>query len=350
MNECKFDYDNPTNEVPSAALRLDATAELGERSNDESKTAPIRMRARTGDPIDHWYWGRVVHDLDGFELTGDKTRLALLYEHSEPIGYALRKNISTDSGDLELSGTLVETRNSNRATDVIDWMSAGVPFESSISFAGGTPVMEVLENDKAETTVNGKTFKGPGVVIRKWKLREVSVVSSGADDDTESALFNQSDSVSVDFIQPTKEEQKMSETNSPVVEDTKADALEQSVDASADLNSSEGVAETATQPVEEQTALAEVSPAERYFEAFGEEKGSWYFAHSIPFEQALVDELKRRGEVIANLSSKVDAQATAGHDEALAASAEPKKTKPGVDDEGKLTEFPVVFANQQSEE
>ena len=347
MNERQFNYENPSGDVPAAALRLDATAELGERSSDDTKTAPIRLRARTGDPIDHWYWGKVAHDLDGFELTGDKSRLALMYDHVEPIGYALRKNISTESGDLEVSGTVVETRNSNRATDVIDWMSAGVPFESSISFAGGKPTIQAVK-DGETTEVNGREFAGPGVVIRKWKLREVSVVSSGADDDTESALFNQSDSVSVEFIQTQKEEE-MSETTSQVVEDAK-EVLEESVDTKADLNSSEDAAETTAESVDEQKSLSEVLPAERYFEAFGEEKGSWYFAHNVPFEQALIDELKRRGEVIANLSSKVDSQATAGHEEGLPASSEPKQTEKGRDDEGKLTEFPVTFANPNLEE
>ena len=79
----KFDAANPSTKVPASALRLDAICELKSDSPTDNDSAAFRMRARAADSIDHWYWGKIAHDLDGFELTGDKRQLAILYQHDE---------------------------------------------------------------------------------------------------------------------------------------------------------------------------------------------------------------------------------------------------------------------------
>ena len=59
-----------TKQVPSEAMRCVA-GELRFVSGDSKpegngadlKLVPFQMVARTGQPIEHYYWGRIVHDL-----------------------------------------------------------------------------------------------------------------------------------------------------------------------------------------------------------------------------------------------------------------------------------------------
>jgi hypothetical protein len=118
--------------IPAKACIL-SVGEFALGDNGETaKTAPLSMVARSGKPIEHWFWGRVVHDLSGMKL--HKSRLAVDYCHDdkEIIGY-LNKFDST-SGDLVTSGALIPFKDSDRATEIIHKMKAGVPYEASINF------------------------------------------------------------------------------------------------------------------------------------------------------------------------------------------------------------------------
>jgi len=324
-----FDFNHPNSRTPTAALRLDATCELGARSSDDTNTAPVRMRARTGDSIDHWYWGKISHDLDGFSLTGDKSKISLLYNHEEPVGYALRKHITTDNGELEVSGTLVQTRNSNRATDLIDWMAAGIPFEASISFAGGSPRLEIVQ-DGETSDVNGRQFDGPGVIVRKWDLREVSFVTSGADGDTESALLTSQDSVSVEF---TKGKNDMSNQTKAATTNEDVAFATASVELVGDLDSTEDVVATATQSVDVQkmTAFDVLKP----YRDLGPE-GLSFAAEGLSVEDATIRVLQAHVATIEKLEEENKALRAIGGGEQEPASV--SLGEPGTED--KTSRFP----------
>lgn len=154
-------------------------------NGEGAKTAPIRLLARSSAPIEHWWWGRVVHDMAGLHL--HKSRLPVDYVHDDRdvIGYLNRFDV-TDEG-LVASGALVPYKDSDRASEIIHKAKAGVPYEASINFGGdGLRYQVIDENESAE--VNGFTFTGPGVIIREWPLRGVAVCPYGADMNTSSAV------------------------------------------------------------------------------------------------------------------------------------------------------------------
>jgi len=200
------------NEVPKAACMFaGGVVELGDNGKD-AKSAPIRLKARSGDPIEHWYWGKVVHDLAGMRT--HKARLTVDYAHndSEVLGYLNHFDIS--SGDLVASGALTPWREDDRASEVMFKMRQGVPYEASIFFGGnGVKIEEVGEG--VDLQVNGRKFSGPGIVIREWPLRGVAICPYGADQNTESRMFDAGETVSVEKVQP--KEIKM-EANEPAVE------------------------------------------------------------------------------------------------------------------------------------
>lgn len=240
MNERNFDS------IPAKACRFSECEFVIGDNGEKSKTAPIKLTARSGKPIEHWFWGRVVHDLAGMRL--HKSRLPVDYAHDdkEVIGYLNR--FDSQSGDLVVSGALVPFKDTDRATEIIHKNREGVPYEASINFGGdGIKIEEVAEGFLAQ--VNGYAFEGPGIIIREWPLRGVAICPYGADANTNSAVLSGSDSqkFAATVIKPqpltAKEENEMST----------------SVDVAAEVKE-ETVAEVETQP--EAAVVEEVKPVE----------------------------------------------------------------------------------------
>ena len=239
-------------EIPASACTMDAGCfELGDNGKG-AKSAPVRLVARSGQPIEHPYWGKVAHDLSGMHM--HKSRLALDYVHdsNQIIGYL--NHFDIDSGDLVTSGALVPFKDTDRATEILHKMGEGVPYEASINFGGdGIKVQEVAEGELSE--VNGYQFEGPGVIIREWPLRGVAVCPYGADMNTESAAaFSQSKQV---FSASVVTEPEAT---------TEECAMSESVDVEAKVETpvveSEEVVETVETPVVEELAAAETVEAE----------------------------------------------------------------------------------------
>jgi hypothetical protein len=173
--------------IPQAACTLTVGPFVLGDNGEGARSAPIRLVARSGKPIEHWWWGRVVHDLAGMHM--HKSRLPVDYVHDpkEVIGYLNRFDIET--GDLVASGALVPYGENDRATEIIHKAGEGVPYEASINFGGdGIKVQEIAEGEVAE--VNGGTFEGPGVIVREWPLRGVAICPYGADMNTESKVLS----------------------------------------------------------------------------------------------------------------------------------------------------------------
>lgn len=200
------------NEIPAAACVFLHEAQIDNDANGENaKTAPIKIFARSAQPIDHWWWGRVVHDMAG--MTG-KDRIPIDYCHDdkEVIGFMNKREL-TDDG-LLLSGALVPfaKRQDDRATEVLHKSALGVPYEGSIDFRGEMAVEDVPAG--VSTEVNGFQFAGPGVVIRQWTLRGVALCPYGADANTHAEFSNQAQRFSAKLL-PTKEKSDMGTDTCP---------------------------------------------------------------------------------------------------------------------------------------
>ena len=173
--------------IPAAACTLVVGEfELGD-NGEGAKTAPVRLVARSGKAIEHWFWGRIVHDLAGMRVHKPRLPIDYVHDSKEIVGYLNRFDI--ESGDLITSGALVPFKDSDRATEIVHKSRAGVPYEASINFGGdGIKVEDVPEGFIAQ--VNGFAFEGPGVIVREWPLRGVAICPYGADMNTESAVLS----------------------------------------------------------------------------------------------------------------------------------------------------------------
>lgn len=308
--------------IPEAALRCRAgTFELaaaGQGQDDgDAKTVPIKMLARTGQPIDHWYWGRLVHDLSGMVL--HKPRLCIDYCHLEDelIGYL--DSFDTGSGDLVASGALVRYEEKDRASEIIFKAQNGVPYEASINFGGtGIKIEELGENQSAE--VNGYTFDGPGVIIREWPLRGVTVCPYAADQET-SAELSRDREIPVTVF--SHEDPTMSIADKQKQEAAEKQAAEKL--AAEKLAAEKLAAEKLAAEKLEQEGGTSSPPAGRDFlTAFGDQGGVW-FAQGKTFEEARQLHTEQLGKEITELKkdkkklqARIDA-ADLGADESHAA-------------------------------
>lgn len=191
--------NNTTKAVPADALRFDAACMFADSDSvcdDLPNVFPISMLARTPEPIDHPYWGRIVHDMEGMQL-GDRTSIAIDFHHSDwnVVGYCDDISADTTTG-LTLSGGLTSLKKHDDAWNIYHQGKLGVPWRSSIDFRGaGLKLQFVDEGEVAE--VNGTTFEGPGYIAREWPLRGVAIVRMGSDPDA-NTQFSAADDADVD--------------------------------------------------------------------------------------------------------------------------------------------------------
>jgi len=249
--------------IPAGACTLVVgEVELGD-NGDGAKSAPVSLIARSGKPIEHAYWGRVVHDFDGMHLHKSKLTIDYVHDSKEIIGYL--NKFSTETGDLVASGALVPFKDSDRATEIIHKSKAGIPYEASINFGGdGIMVQEVEQGQMAP--VNGYDFEGPGIIIREWPLRGVAICPYGADMNTDSTVLSSSSkqfsATVVTTPKTTSEETEMRDKGSVEVVAAEVAEVEEVVSEAVELEApvEEVVAEAAVEEVVEQAVEAETAP------------------------------------------------------------------------------------------
>lgn len=314
-----------TQKVPAAALNFTVgDLELGD-NGDGAKTAPFRMVARSGEPIDHWYWGKVAHDLGGMRLSKPRVPIDYIHDDGDIIGYA--NKFDTDSGDLVVSGALTPFKESDRATEIVFKAKQGVPYEASINFSAPVKLQELAAGETTE--VNGRNFTGPGVVIREWTLRGIAVCPYGADRNTSTTFKDGGATVAVEFL---GEPDMATDTKTPSdVENQVQDEVTPAVAVDAEPDDDKAKVEDQAQDQEtveaEPVVAAELvdraAEGKRFLEAFGDRGGRW-FAEGKTFAEAQtlyirdlesrVEELSKRfgtsnfGEVEPVAASRGEAQ------------------------------------------
>jgi hypothetical protein len=289
----------PAAQIPREALTFGA-AELRFGDNGENaKTAPVTIVARSGKPIEHWFWGTVVHDLSGMKLAKPKVPIDYVHDDYEILGYL--NKFDTASGDLVCSGAIVPYADKDRAAEVLHKQQEGVPYEASLNFDGdGIKVQELAKGEVAD--VNGYKLEGPAVIIREWPLRGVAICPYGADANTSTKFKNdQSETRSITLF--TKEramsQGNPAEVQTPATVDADKKQDEQVLEVPPEGATVEGTppqqpAEGAKPSVdaaaaEKKASQAKVDPkAEPYIKAFGDKGARWYL-EGKPFPDATAE-------------------------------------------------------------
>lgn len=337
-----------TKEVPISAMRFAADVEMG-TNGEGAKTAPVKIRARSGQPVSHWFWGKVVHDLGGMR---SKPRIPIDYCHDKEcvIGYA--NNFDTTTGDLVASGALVpySQDTEDRATEVIYKSQLGIPYEGSIYFDDRDAVVEEVPRGFS-VQVNGATVEGPVSVVRQWTLRGIAICPYGVDSNTQVEFQESGKTANVSILRKGTEMSATVEAATAAVE-----ADENEVEASNEKQTVEGV----TQPVEAEsdTAEAEASAApsavdaqlsegQKFLGAFGEKGGVWFAQGKTYAEaQALFQaEISAENDRLKTENAELKSKLSAGRGESSPVKFEADSSQKS-DNESAIGEFvPKVGAN-----
>ncbi len=201
--------------VPVSALRQIAGNEI-QATKEENGNLTFNVQALGGEIIDHWWFGRVIQDLDGMSMGGDK--IPLDYNHFEVIGYA---ELQSKDEVLKLGATIVPFEK-DRGAEVAHKIGEGVPYQASIDYVPTKPDELLYEYiDEGEMThVNGKEFEGPLTVVRKWTLHGLAICPHGADSDTSvkaQQSMNKENTMEVSIMEKTNEKEVQAQ-DVPVVD------------------------------------------------------------------------------------------------------------------------------------
>ena len=171
-----------------------------DKQEDGKKKRTFSGIAYSGEAItDHWYWDKVVFDLDSIQIKG---RIPALLEHrtSQRAGAINSHSVSHAEG-LKIEGNLLSNE---FGTQVAQDSDDDFPWQMSVRIYP-TTVEEVKEGS---VIVNGRTFQAPVAVFRGGRIREVSFCALGADDNTSAVAashspknFNQPEDTDVDLVQ-----------------------------------------------------------------------------------------------------------------------------------------------------
>lgn len=173
--------------------------------------ADVSGVAYSGGPVSQWWASsKLVIDLAGMEVA---KQIPLLYSHVNDPEYRLGQVVAENTGkELRISGG-VDTSGA-RGKMVVE---AGKKYDWQLSVGAEIEALEEVQPDD-EREINGRTFKGPFLHVKKSMLREVSICAVGADPETSlrvAASLNL-------FSKPNhKEEDHMSEKK-PTEPETKA--------------------------------------------------------------------------------------------------------------------------------
>ena len=162
-----------------AAAPESAEGEDVEDGEDGEELPAFRMTAYTGGVMRQWF-GRVIVDLEGARFNA---RTAILWNHIAGIQIAHSEQFERNGNTLELSGVVSGAGVVEQADKFVVMSRRGFPFQASI----GAEIIryEELEAD-GTAEVNGTTVQGPLIIARESFIDEVSVVTVGADRETQS--------------------------------------------------------------------------------------------------------------------------------------------------------------------
>lgn len=156
---------------------------------EEDGKSSIRVKANSGAPIlNHWAWGNFAIDLEGLEIGRQSKPILLDHRSNQIVGFTSK--ISREKEGLVAEGTVLSGESETFAPGnrVRELSEKGFPWQASV-YVPPTLVERIPEGAFAK--VNGYKLEGPGHIFRKSVLREVTVTSLGADENTDAEMLGE---------------------------------------------------------------------------------------------------------------------------------------------------------------
>lgn len=171
--------------IPSfLALQSDASFVAG----GENEPQKMRISLFTGKPVAK-FGVKLGIELEGIEAPEHQIPALFNHDPLRPIGFSNSRPSVVPGEGLVFEGTLLKNED---AQFIAEQAEQGLQWQASMGIKFSREDVELL-TDGEEGMVNGFALTGPALVVRKAQLMEASVVTLGADDDTESKFLSLSD-------------------------------------------------------------------------------------------------------------------------------------------------------------
>lgn len=190
--------------VRPETARLSCTVRFMEPEETEDGKKKVRFKgiANSGKPFQHWFWRNFAVNLQNMAVNKDSLPVLLDHWPDQRVGYTTR--IEVTKNGVEVEGVILNSTPFGQ--EFMETSEEGFPWQMSVA----VPPEKIIKLDHGEkTTVNGHEFVGPGHIFEKSTLREVTVTSLGADEQTDATLLSLSGDVHADIS--AAEEESMSE-------------------------------------------------------------------------------------------------------------------------------------------
>ena len=190
---CSLEWDRMTAQALSSddrQMELSANIEMAPSTDKGLEARRFIIDAYTGAPLDLFFGGRLYIDINGIDAN---SKIPILREHvrDRPVGFA--------TPFIEENKFFVDGRFSEYSADakeIISLADEGYPWEASIGI--WAKAVRQLQADE-KMTVNGADITGPATVWTQSKVREVSFVALGADENTAAIVMNAGSDTPVEY-------------------------------------------------------------------------------------------------------------------------------------------------------
>lgn len=177
---CNRDWDRGESQRCVERFAVPVSLDRGEDAEGEENF--FLITAYTGAIVEKW-WGGLAFDVKGMHA---KEKFPVLREHMRDrvVGHSTKSWRDKDNFLVrgEFSSATLD------GAEVKALAAEGFPWQASVSVWPEEIV--ILETDKEEMKVNGRTIKGPAEIWTKSFVGEVSFVALGADSDTAAIGFS----------------------------------------------------------------------------------------------------------------------------------------------------------------
>jgi len=298
-----------------------------------SSKIPVQLQALSGKPLMSFWFGQVVHDLEGMQVE-EKIVIDYCHDSNQTLGFL--NQFSTD-GELLCAGALVPHTEQDRASEIAHKAQNEVPYQASIDFTPSRPDDIVVEElgPGASAVVNGNEVNGPITIFRKWPLRAVAICPLGLDRETSTMLQAKgTEDKEITITMKTDEETtdaavEQEDNTTEDVEQEGAGDEQESLAVTEEESATEEAEDTDDGSVDT-TQAASRSEFKQFVSAFGHELAAKYFEQGVDLNEAYKQyalDLKAQNDKLIEKQAKTSAAAATG---ASAVDADPLEDKDAV--------------------
>lgn len=286
--------DTSAKSAPLQAFRLATPLQFTDAIADERGSVlshRCKIHARTAGIVNHWYWGRMVHDMAGCRFK-DSIPIDWRHDGDELLGYSSK--ITADDRGLEADAVLQSIREGDRAWEVITRGKGGQPYEASIYWDEQNNLLEYLEEGWT-TEVNGQTVEGPLVIVREWNLRGIAITPYGVDSSS-TTKFSADGRSEIPIVLSRLEGATMTKEVKP---DPTKDATPAATTTTTEAPATPQATPATATKDEQRGELA------RYMDRFGAERGATYYRDAVNYETALEREVEHLRKELATKDAEI---------------------------------------------